>query len=99
MLKLSAENRERLVDYIASDLAERWSMDTGCDEGLLYALFRKVPAPEWKTKALDDLTDEELVEHYMAAYDLDTVEHEMDAFVVGLVHEWLGRAFPSLARS
>jgi len=90
---LSITEREMIAGYMARCFAEHWSYETGLPESLCAAMYRKVP---WVSKgvdgqahlfpALDDLSDEALIQHYVYTFDplepeTEAVDREIQRFV------------------
>jgi len=92
---MTKDEREQLVDYIASYRAEDAVACSGLPreaqkeyEGYMKALFRKVPEvfSTVTVQALDDLTDDELLERYLEWFPtLEPDTYETDKLVIVLV--------------
>ena len=90
---MNISDRETLIDYIARERAETamahvedYRADLGWtseNEDFWYHVFRKVGIPEWKQKPFEKMTEQELLEFYVAHYDVDPEQHLMDAWVTG----------------
>jgi len=80
---MSPQQRELLIDYIASYRAELESVDSFFSEKLLYAIIRSTPWRPWE-KSLNEFSEIELLECYLSWFDIMPDEYEEDRLVLHL---------------
>lgn len=100
---LSESDRELVIDYIAQERAETWNecwddyshvldwlielVKNDSREEALYEVVRTLDISEWGYTALNNRSDESLLQFFLDHYDVDPSQHMIDAFVTGRILE------------